>query len=105
MLFFIFLSQKKVSDSLTLRLEQNRLLKQLYLFPRNYLQSEFDPGYFLPVNYEESNIPSPAELSANISLNLIIHGFLSVFLGFACRRELVMGYGAISLQIASRKLP
>lgn len=46
---------------------------------------------------EESNIPNPVELSANISLNLIIHGFLSVFLGFACRRELVMGYGAFSL--------
>lgn len=54
---------------------------------------------------EESNISNPVELSANISLNLIIHGFLSVFLGFACHRELIMGYGALSLQIASRRLP
>lgn len=30
---------------------------------------------------EEYNIPNPVELSANIRLNLIIHGFLPVFFG------------------------
>lgn len=54
---------------------------------------------------EESKISSPVELSAHISLNLIIQRFLSVFLGFECRKELVMGYGSSPFQIASRRLP
>lgn len=50
----------------------------------------------------ESDILHPVEFSANISLNLIIDGSVSVFLGFAGCRGWVMGYGGFSPQTSGR---